>query len=95
MVLRRASKIDANQPEIVKALRKLGYSVLHVHQLKNCFDILVGAKGKNYAFEIKDGSLPPSKKKLTPGEKDFFETWQGQVNVAESLEDILKIINKL
>jgi hypothetical protein len=92
MALRRASKIDANQPEIVKALRLLGYSVLHVHQLKNCFDILVGAKGKNYAFELKDGTLPPSKKKLTPGEQEFFNKWQGQVNVAESLEDILKII---
>ena len=94
MTLRRASKIDTNQPEIVKALRKLGYSVLHVHVIKNAFDILVGANGFNYAFEIKDGSLPPSRKKLTPGEQDFFNSWQGQVNVAECLEDILKVINQ-
>ena len=91
-MLRRASKIDANQPEIVRALRKLGYSVLHTHVLKGCFDILVGARGNNYAIEIKDGSLPPSKKRLTDPEQLFFDGWKGQVDVAECLEDILKII---
>ncbi len=37
MALRTASRIDANQPAIVSALRGVGASVLHLHQLKNCF----------------------------------------------------------
>jgi hypothetical protein len=88
----RAARVDANQPELVKQIRKLGYEVLHVHQLKNCFDILVGARGKNFAFEIKDPNQPPSKRRLTPGEKKFFDRWTGQVNKVETIDDIIKII---
>ena len=90
--MRIAARVDSNQKEIVTALRKLGYSVLHTHQLKNCFDILVGYKGKNYAFEIKDEKKPPSQKKLTKGEKIFFDGWKGQVNKVETIEEITAII---
>jgi len=37
--MRTAAKVDANQPAIVKALRAIGATVLHLHQLKNCFII--------------------------------------------------------
>jgi hypothetical protein len=92
-MLRRAARIDANQNEIVKQLRKVGCSVLIVSQLKNCFDILIGFKGKNYAFEIKDGNKPPSQRKLTEGEKKFFNSWNGQVDIVTCLDDCLKIID--
>jgi Holliday junction resolvase len=90
--LRTKARIDRNQPELVKQIRKLGYEVLHVHQLKNCFDILVGARGKNFAFEIKDPSQPPSKRKLTEGEQKFFDKWTGQVNKVETIDEIINII---
>jgi len=90
--MRRIARVDSNQKQVVADLRKLGYSVLHTHQLKNCFDILVGFKGNNYAFELKDGNKPPSQKKLTPGEQEFFNTWRGQVNKVESVEEIIEII---
>jgi len=89
----RAARVDSNQKQIVADLRKAGYSVLHTHILKNCFDILVGARNRNYAFEIKDPNQPPSKRKLTDGEKDFMQYWQGQINVVETTEEILKIIS--
>lgn len=60
----RNAKVDINQPLIVKQIRQLGGYVLHVHQLKNAFDILVGFEGKLYVIEIKNDS----KGKLTPGE---------------------------
>jgi len=63
----RAAKVDSNQPEIVKALRKIGASVLITSQLKNAFDILVGYRDQLFIIEIKDGTLPPSKRKLSPG----------------------------
>ena len=90
--MRYNARVDSNQKQIVTDLRKLGYSVLHTHQLKNCFDILVGFNGNNYAFELKDGNKPPSQKKLTPGEQNFFDSWRGQVNKVESVEEIIKII---
>lgn len=47
------ARVDINQPEIVGRLRKLGYAVHHVHEIKNFVDIVVGHKGVNYLFEIK------------------------------------------
>lgn len=86
-------RIDRNQPEIVKALRKSGCSVLHLHIIgRGCPDILVGFRNKNYLFEIKDGDKPPSAQKLTPAEKKFFMMWDGQVNVIKAAEDALKIM---
>ena len=91
--MKRAARIDANQNEIVSQLRQLGYEVLIISQLKNCFDILVGANGKNYAFEIKDGTRPPSQRKLTPGEIKFHNEWKGQINIVFDIHDCLNVIN--
>ena len=44
--MRRASRIDKNQPMIVEALRAEGASVVHLHQLgKGIPDLLVGLEG--------------------------------------------------
>lgn len=91
--MRRNARVDANQPEIVKGLRRAGASVLIVSNLKNCFDILVGFRGVNYIMEIKDGEKPPSKRGLTDGEKRFREGWQGgEYHIVLSLEQALEII---
>ena len=91
--MRRNAKVDVNQPEIVKALRKHGATVLITSQLKNCFDILVGYNGINYIMEIKDGTLPPSKKRLTEGELKFKESWVGgEYYIIESIEQAIKTI---
>lgn len=88
-----AAKVDANQPKIVKELRDLGYSVKPVHQIKRFADILVGKCGKNWIFEIKDPAKPPSARKLTEGEEEFFDDWQGQVDVILTTEDALEIMS--
>ncbi len=91
MSLRRAARIDANQPEIVKTFRKLGWYVLIVSQLKNCCDIIVSKCNRTIAVEIKDGSKPPSQQKLTPGEVKFKEEWQGEYMLINCIEDIFKL----
>ncbi len=92
--MRRVCKVDRNQPEIVKGLRKIGATVLITSQLKNCFDILVGYNGVNYIMEIKDGELVPSKKRLTEGEIKFKDNWRGGTyNIVESLEEAIEIIS--
>ena len=90
--MRMIARVDSNQKEVVAELRSYGLSVLHTHQLKNCFDFLVGYKGLNYAFELKDAKKPPSQKKLTEGEQAFFNSWSGQVDKVETVQEILKII---
>lgn len=95
MPLRVASRVDANQPAIVAALRGIGASVLHLHQLKNCFDILVGYRGRTFLMEIKDPSQPPSKRQLTPGEAEFRDTWRGTTyHIVHSPDEALAIVTR-
>ena len=59
------ARIDSNQPEIVRQLRKRGCFIVHTYTLKEAFDVLVAYKGSLYPVEIKvDAS-----KKLTKGEQ--------------------------
>lgn len=87
---RLAAKVDENQREIVKALRKIpGVTVEVGHD-----DILVGYKGLTYWFEIKRsdqvkqngefkiGTIKPSQQKL-------LETWRGHYQIVWSVEQIL------
>lgn len=91
--MRRKAKNDANQAQVVEGLRKLGYSVLILSRVgEGCPDLLVGNMGRNWLIELKDGSKYPSERKLTPDQETFFSSWRGQVNKAESLEEILDII---
>jgi len=91
--MRTAARVDANQPEIVNALRAIGAYVLHLHQLKNCCDLLVGFRGRTYLMEIKDPAQPPSKRQLTPGEAKFRDEWKGTpYHIVETIDQALKII---
>lgn len=91
--MRRAANIDANQPEIVAALRAVGASVEHLHSVgAGCPDILVGHKGTNWLIEIKDGSKVPSKQKLNTRQVDWHKLWNGQVSIARTAEEALQII---
>jgi hypothetical protein len=93
MALRTASRVDANQPAIVEALRAIGAHVLHVHQLKNCFDILVGYRGRTHLMEIKDPSQPPSARQLTPGEAKFRDEWRGTpYHIVHTPDEAIRII---
>ena len=91
MSFRRAAKVDANQPEIVKAFRRLGWYVLIISQLKNCCDIIVSKNGRTIAIEIKDGSKTPSQQKLSEGEIKFKNEWQGEYMIVNCVEDILTL----
>ncbi|MHC4753292.1 MAG: hypothetical protein ACYTFW_25940 [Planctomycetota bacterium] len=55
-------------------------------------DIVVGYRGRNYLIEIKDGSKPPSKRKLTSDEREWHDTWRGAVYVANNTDEALEII---
>jgi hypothetical protein len=90
---RTAARVDANQPAIVSALRQVGATVLHLHQLKNCFDLLVGYRGRTFIMEIKDPAQPPNKRKLTEGEASFRDSWRGSTyHVVHTEAEALAII---
>ncbi len=91
--LRRAARVDDNQEEIVKSLRKLGYSVAITSAVGNGFpDIVVGGRNGNYLMEIKDPAKVPSKRVLTKDQQIFHSEWRGQISVIESTEEAIKLI---
>ena len=91
--MRLKAKIDANQPEIVKALRQIGCSVQHLHQLgQGCPDILIGVAGFNVLAEIKDSAKPPSARNLTEDEQDWHDAWRGQVSIITCVDDALRVV---
>lgn len=91
--MRRAAKVDANQSDIVKALRAVGATVQVLSDVgKGCPDLLVGRAGKNYLLEIKDGDKFKSKRKLTPDQIEWHQEWCGQVAVVECVDDALVVV---
>ncbi len=64
--MRRAARTDANQTDIVDALRQVGAHVTILSAVGDgCPDLLVGYRGKLYVLEVKDGTKPPSARELT------------------------------
>jgi len=87
------AKVDDNQAEIVKALRAIGATVLHTHQLgQGAPDIVCGYRGVNYMLELKDGKKPPSARKLTPDELKWHGEWRGKAHVVESVQEAINVV---
>ena len=84
--MRYAARVDANQAEIVKALRQVG---AYVWIVGLPIDLLVGYKGHTFLMEIKTNS----KKRLTDLQSDFFLNWTGgTVCRIDSVESALRMI---
>jgi len=87
--MRRAAKIDANQPDVVKRYRQWGASVAPAHSMGHGFpDLVVGLCGHTVLVEVKDGSLSPSRRKLTPEQELFHRGWLGDLRIVETLDDV-------
>lgn len=81
---RRAAKIDANQTEIVKALRDKGYSVECSHD-----DILVGYNGRTFWYEVKAGP----RSNIQPSQEKLLKDWKGHYKIVWSAEMIIQDID--
>lgn len=86
-------RVDSNHVEIVRGLRAIGASVQSIASVgKGCPDLLVGMRGFNWILEVKDGSQPPSKRRLTPDEKKWHDLWRGDVRIVTCLDEALDAI---
>lgn len=89
----RPAKVDANQREIVEALRSIGATVQHLHAVaKGCPDLLVGRGGVNYLLEVKDGNKPPSARKLTADQIEWHNIWQGNAAVVSTIDEAIAAV---
>jgi hypothetical protein len=70
--MRRAARTDGNHDVIRDALRKAG---CFVHDLSahgnGTPDLYVARAGSSWWLEVKNGSLSPSRRKLTPEQVEF------------------------
>lgn len=83
-------RTDANQSEIVKAYRDLGFSVFSCAPMGKGFpDLVVGKYGITDLVEVKDGSKPPSGRKLTPDQVVFFNNWAGSCRVVKNIDEVI------
>jgi hypothetical protein len=89
--MRYAARVDANQEQIVSALRAAG---AYVWIIGLPVDLLVGYKGHSFLMEIKTDS----RKRLTKLQADFFENWMGgtlcRIDNAESALRMLKVADE-
>lgn len=91
--MRRAAKVDRNQPEIVAALRDLGASVQPLHAVgQGCPDLLVGWRGKNLLIEVKDHLASKSDQKLNPRQQEWHQAWRGQAIKVSTIEEAWAVL---
>ena len=81
-------RVDANQGEIVTALREFGASVLILSSVGHgCPDLLVGWMGCNFLMEVKTRTG-----RLTADERDFSNSWRGGWVVVRTPEQAIEYI---
>lgn len=90
----KAAAVDANQKDIVAALRKAGAKVYVASSFGKGFpDLIVGYQGRFVLLEIKDGSKPPSARKLTKDQQKFHAEWTGlPLYVVSSVEEAIEAV---
>lgn len=89
--MRRAAKVDGNQEEIVKALRRINVAV---EVIGKPVDLLICHRGETALMECKD-PRPTSEggsHGLTKDQVEFIARWPGKVHVAHSPEEAVALV---
>ena len=79
----RHARVDDNHGEIVAAIRSVkGCSVQSLAGVGDGVpDLLIGARGRTYLVEVKDGSKPISRRCLTPAQIQWRYRWNGKLPI--------------
>lgn len=82
--MRRAARIDDNQPDIIRALRMIG---AQVEIIGKPVDLLVHYRGETFLIECKalDG-------RLTKDQVEFIARWPGKIHIAKSADEAVALV---
>ena len=86
--MRRAARTDANQAEIVKALRRIGAAV---EVIGKPLDLLVAFRGRTFLMDCKV-RRPPSEggsHGKTKEQQEFIARWPGEYHFPHSAEEAI------
>lgn len=87
----QAARTDANQQEIVDALRKVGASVESLHRVGGGVpDLLIGFRNQNFLIEVKTGTG-----RLNDRQRDWHQLWRGHVAIARTIDEALRAVGLL
>ena len=98
--MRARPRKDSNHTDIVGTFRACHCSVFDTASIGGgAPDIIAACPSKNgyinILVEIKDGSKPPSQRKLTVDEYEFQQTWRGKYVVITSVDDVIELLREL
>ena len=94
--MRRQARVDANQPAVVEALRRIGAAVTPLHTVgKGVADLLVSYRQAWTVMEVKDGTLPPSKRTLTDLERSWIAQQHALVFIVTSPLEAIDVIRRV
>jgi hypothetical protein len=80
---RRNPKRDTNEAIVVEALRRCGFSVIHL-SIRGCGDLLLGKDGITRVAEVKG-----LKEDLNDEQQAWWESWRGNpLMILRSIEDV-------
>lgn len=83
--MRRAARIDENQPDIVAALRKMGAEVTPLHRVgQGVSDLLVSWRQRWFVLEVKNPNKPKGDRELTRDQKEWIGKQRAPVVVVET-----------
>lgn len=90
--MRRAARRDAGEQDIIKAMRACGAYVKVIND-EGTFDLLCYYNGHTLLLEIKDGTKPPSARRLTDAEQRFHDEWPGSnLHIINSVQEALDLL---
>jgi len=94
--MRKYGRVDDNQNEIVCALRRHGAFVHSLASLGGGVpDLLVAYRGQYALMEVKDGSKPPSKRRLTEDEARWIAACPAPVHIVNSVDEALAVLTMM
>jgi hypothetical protein len=94
--MRRAARTDDNQTAIVATLRKMGARVAVLSGLGNgCPDLMIRYAGRWQPVEVKDGAKPPSGRRLTDDEVEWWLAMCAPPCVVEDLAGCVALLAKM
>ena len=86
---RYRASVDANQKEIVDALKAIGCDVWVIGRP---VDLLCGIGKHNYLIECKpEGSRPRKDQKE---QQEWIKNWRGQVRIAKTPEEAVRLVTR-
>jgi hypothetical protein len=96
--MKYAARVDKNQLATIKEFERAmpDASVFDASACGEGFpDLVVGWRGRNYLFEVKNPDVRPSDRRLTDPQEAFHGSWQGQVHVVHSAAEMLAVMLRI